>query len=426
MSPWYYWLCGFFLLQATEALGVFDRLLYGEWIGKPGDKFTQGLNILMIVTSLLLVARAYRRLKPIRAGVILSSFGGAFLTTSTFWSIDPPTTTREAILYGILLLGSIGVAANLEARQLMQLLTYICLFAAAASVVLLIIYPAAATVAQSDSIEFRGIFSQKNFLGEVMVVGVLASLHLLRSGERNRLRHFSILLVLTCVALASKSATSCLTIFCFFSAHVLIALFRRGGVARLLSGVGVILLFPIVVVAAVFPDTFLEMLGKDPTLTGRTELWTYVLADIAQRPLLGWGYSAFWSPNDPAAMEISDTLKWFVPQAHNGLLEMLLNVGAMGTAFFIFLWGRNIWLALQCMRTPATALAVTTLLSCFGIFIVGISETVLMDRGEPSTSVFYITGLMCERAVRVARKRDYASLRRSYPRGSPAPNNLLS
>ena len=345
------------------------------------------------------------------------------MTTSTFWSIDPPTTTREAILYGVLLLGSIGVAAE-SGGSPTNAITHKYLFICCRSLCCIAdnISCSCNRSTIQTSIEFRGIFSQKNFLGEVMVVGVLASLHLLRSGERNRLRHFSILLVLTCVALASKSATLMFDDILLFSAHVLIALFRRGGVARLLSGVGVILLFPIVVVAAVFPDlSFLEMLGKDPTLTGRTELWTYVLADIAQRPLLGWGYSAFWSPNDPAAMEISDTLKWFVPQAHNGLLEMLLNVGAMGTAFFIFLWGRNIWLALQCMRTPATALAVTTLLSCFGIFIVGISETVLMDRGEPSTSVFYITGLMCERAVRVARKRDYASLRRSYPRGSPCP-----
>ena len=61
---------------------------------------------------------------------------------------------------------------------------------------------------------------------------------------------------------------------------------------------GVILavfLAPMFIVAMVAPDTLLEMIGKDPTLTGRTEIWAYVIQDIWMKPLLGWGYSFFGS-----------------------------------------------------------------------------------------------------------------------------------
>ena len=51
---------------------------------------------------------------------------------------------------------------------------------------------------------------------------------------------------------------------------------------------------PAFVVFALSPDLILGFLGKDATLTGRTDLWEFVKICISQRPLLGWGFSAFW------------------------------------------------------------------------------------------------------------------------------------
>jgi len=152
----------------------------------------------------------------------------------------------------------------------------------------------------------------------------------------------------------------------------------------------------------------LEIMGKDPTLPY-----------IYQRPWLGWGYVAFWSTTNPAAMVIVEELHWFAPQAHNGLLEMLLHVGLFGTAFFVFLWARTFWLSLRCMYTPEKALAITSLLSCVGIILVGTSETVLIVPFEASTSVFFITGLFCERAVRAARRPRYPAARWDVSRSVP-------
>jgi hypothetical protein len=44
-------------------------------------------------------------------------------------------------------------------------------------------------------------------------------------------------------------------------------------------------------------------------------------------------------------------------------------------------------------------------LSCAGIILVGISEAVLIVPFEASTSVFFIIGFFCERAVRASRLR---------------------
>jgi exopolysaccharide production protein ExoQ len=154
-------------------------------------------------------------------------------------------------------------------------------------------------------------------------------------------------------------------------------------------------------------DTLLELIGKDPTLTGRTELWAYVIPDIWMKPWLGWGYFGFWSSSNPAAVEISDAMGQVMPQAHNGLLEFLLNVGVLGTALFAFILIRTIVLAVRCLRTPERALAISTITCCVGILMEGVSETVLLAPTQSLTPVLFITGLMCERALWVAKGQRY-------------------
>jgi O-antigen ligase len=148
------------------------------------------------------------------------------------------------------------------------------------------------------------------------------------------------------------------------------------------------------------PDVILDFLGKDATLTGRTDLWYFVKLCIAQRPLFGWGFDAFWVTNNPAANEISTNLGWVVPQAHNGLLELLLEVGAIGTSLFAIVFARNVWIAMRCLRTPAKELGKTLLLCCGGILLVGISEEVLVDPSQISVGLLFVMGLTGERALR--------------------------
>jgi exopolysaccharide production protein ExoQ len=405
MSRWYYWASAFFLLQAMEAFTIVDRIIYGEWEAKPGDKITQGLNLLLIATSVVLISRGFRRTGRIDTGAVLALTAVTFLLLSDLWSIDPETTMRRSVVYLFVVIGAIGVSWNLDGDEFMDVLALTCGISAIASLLLLAVFPSQALAPESG--DFRGIFSHKNVLGQAMAVGALASLHRLRVGGRKRLRNVVMLTLFTIVALASRSATSFMTIFAFCGANSFIALFRRGPAARIMAIGTVLLIVPVVVVAAAFPELLFELIGKDPTLTGRTELWAYVLTDIAEKPWLGWGYSAFWSHSNPAAVEISEVLKWYVPQAHNGILEMLLNVGLIGTALFVFLWARNVYLALRCLRTPQKDLAISSLLTCGGIFLIGISETVLIEPLQVFTSLFFITGSMCEQAVHAAGRRRY-------------------
>ncbi len=385
-----------------QAFGFIDRLVYGTWDGKGGDKVTAFLNILLIASSLVLFAYGCKRTRTVGTGGIIALGVIAFLFLDSLFSIDPASTLREAIIYLYVILGAIGVASILTADAYMEALSLVCLLSALASIALLAV---SHSTAISELGDYNGIFPHKNFLGQVMAAGALASLHSIRVDRHHRARNICILLVCGGMALASRSATSWLTIFVFCALDVIITLCRRGGVAQTMGLVLAAVALPSLIFAAIDPDAILVLIGKDPSLTGRTEIWAFVINDIWQRPILGWGYFAFWSPFNLAAVEISDSVHWMVPQAHNGLLEMLLSIGLVGTSLFVFLLVRTISLALRCFRIQAPALGLSTILCCAGVLLLGVSETVLLAPTQPSTVVFFITGLMCDRAVRSARRQ---------------------
>jgi exopolysaccharide production protein ExoQ len=205
------------------------------------------------------------------------------------------------------------------------------------------------------------------------------------------------------MAYASKSTGALMAVLLFCSISAFDGLWQKGGAARLTGVILAVLLGPVIIAAVVSPDMFLELIGKDPTLTGRMEIWDYVIQDIWMKPFLGWGYYVFWEPENPFATEISRAVHWTVPNAHNGLLEFLLDLGLVGTALFALILLRTIVLAVRCLRTPERALAISTISACAGILLIGVTESVLLTSTQSSTPLMFITGLMCERALYVAK-----------------------
>jgi len=422
---WYYLASIFFLLQTIGAFGVFSRLVYGEWDSKPGDKITQGCNLLGMIVSILLLLRARCSWKSVKNGGCLVLGLAVFLTLSVVWSVDPQTTFRRGILFFFFACGVVGVAGNLDIDEFMGALGVTCFMCAAGSILLLAVSPANAWM--SDGAGMCGIFSHKNVFGQVLAVGVLASLYNLRAEGGKRLPSILMLVIYIVLAVLARSTTSQLTIALYCISYVILALFRRGGAARAAGMLATAILAPAAVFVILFPDLLLETIGKDPTLTGRTVLWQYVLGFISDRPLLGWGLTAFWSSSNPLANNLSALLGWHVPEAHNGLLEILLEVGMIGTAFFLLILVRNVLLAIRCLHTSKRDFGTIVLLCYIGILLEGVSEQVLIDPSQASVSLFFIAGLLCEKTLSMARRGSVAGpepvgvVRRIPPRlGPPA------
>ena len=69
-----------------------------------------------------------------------------------------------------------------------------------------------------------------------------------------------------------------------------------------------------------------------------------------QRPWLGYGFNAFWLPDQAYTSRIWRLLTWTPPQAHNGILELWLELGLIGTGLFFLVFAYYVAKALSFSR----------------------------------------------------------------------------
>jgi exopolysaccharide production protein ExoQ len=71
--------------------------------------------------------------------------------------------------------------------------------------------------------------------------------------------------------------------------------------------------------------------GKDLTFSSRTAIWQILNTHIAQHPILGTGYSAYWNDEPGSPSQEMKRLLFFYPgEAHNGYLEVINDLGIIG------------------------------------------------------------------------------------------------
>ncbi|WP_348260830.1 O-antigen ligase family protein [Telmatobacter sp. DSM 110680] len=81
-------------------------------------------------------------------------------------------------------------------------------------------------------------------------------------------------------------------------------------------------------------DEVASTLGRASTLTGRTDIW-HALLPAVSNPIMGVGFDSFWtSPNATLFHQNLNLLHWYhaeyINEAHNGYLEVYLNLGWIG------------------------------------------------------------------------------------------------
>ena len=75
------------------------------------------------------------------------------------------------------------------------------------------------------------------------------------------------------------------------------------------------------------------------TLTGRTGIWRAVTESIAKRPLFGYGYQAFWLGLEGESYRVILAVSWVLAQAQNGFLDVMLEMGVVGLAVVVLVFG---------------------------------------------------------------------------------------
>lgn len=190
---------------------------------------------------------------------------------------------------------------------------------------------------------FIGVASQKNTLGQIVLFsGIYFCWDLLlkrRKGiDSGQKLHFSIyLIMLPMIAWLFYVVDSATSLFSMVIVVVIFLVSRHPVVAgepRRIIVIGFISMTIYGILELVFDikGSVIAMLGRDATLTTRVPMWEGLL-DMVENPIIGTGFASFWTGQrqEAALAQWGQGL-----QAHNGYLEVYLNLGLVGLLLLLF------------------------------------------------------------------------------------------
>lgn len=250
---------------------------------------------------------------------------------SAYWSQFPSATLKAAAMVIALAITGTVIARHLSMDERLYLLASTIGILLVLSVVAVIFDPSTAVDYDIRGPAFRGIFPHKNTLGRLAALEVVLSIALLANAKYRRTPLWWVVLLLASFVLYKAQSQTSL-VAALITCTTLVLLSASGRTIR-----------PKTLVAAIF-GTYLAVSGairiigpevavflsRDETLTGRTKLWEISEHYAEQNYLGGWGFGAVWVKGSVLAQNISAHLTFAAGSAHNGMLDMRLQIGWIG------------------------------------------------------------------------------------------------
>ena len=258
---------------------------------------------------------------------------------SAVWSVFPDVTLRRSVALTFTTLFGLYLALRWRLDEAVALLATGLGMLILLSFVFVVALPQIGVDQDIHRGAWKGVFFQKNVTGRMIVWFSLSVLWLDWIGCRPKWLLRGSFLAAFALLVMSRSGTGLLSTIMVAVVMLSVRLLRIN--IRTLIPALAFLGFGVLVAAALISADFREamyMLGRDTTLTGRTELWRFAQVMLQDNFVLGYGYAAFWyGLYGPASYY---TTGWGITSVHNGWLEVLLDVGLPGLLLMLCLMGR--------------------------------------------------------------------------------------
>ncbi|HEX4006915.1 MAG TPA: O-antigen ligase family protein [Acidobacteriaceae bacterium] len=300
---------------------------------------------LVDVLILFLVLRRPRLLVRHSAALPAIALLALLAVASTAWSLDPLLTARRSIPFALAGLFGIYFASRFPTERQFAILRLAMVAVALATIALVVCAPAIGLDhTPGHAADWQGVFTQKNACGRIMV---LASAVVLFGSRLTPARLAALALFLTILVMSGSRGAWAIEAAILILWSVLWYARRSSTRSRVLLAVAApAVLAAAVAAAAFFLPQLMRLLGRDATFSGRTAIWPQVAHFVAQRPFFGYGYDAFWRGASGPSLQINTAVHFIVEHAHNGFLEICLELGLAGLALFAVSWlgaWRQLW-----------------------------------------------------------------------------------
>jgi len=310
-----------------------------------GSPFDRNFTIFLQLAALVALTR-----KGAKAGSILRQntlilVYFSFCLASVLWSDFPFVTFKRWIkALGDVEMVLIILAESDPFAALRHILTRMGFFLFPLSILFIRFYPQLGRrPTNSWTQEPVGVTQQKNELGIMCMMYGIFFLWMLLSVYRERKlpgrwRHmlaYGTIIAMSAYLLSQCNSTT--SIVGFASSAGVLWLTSRRSVRPALVHLAVLGVLGVSVIALFFDPGggMVESLGKDPGLTGRKEIWALVLS-LHTNPLIGTGFETFWLGSRLEFMHHA-LVNQIINEAHNGWIEVYLNLGWVGVCFIALL-----------------------------------------------------------------------------------------
>ncbi len=220
-----------------------------------------------------------------------------YILFSSVWALDFLASLREAIKIFVASLFGFFLAARFSGKELLLLLSITMAVIVISSFVFALGFPEYGVHSSGEHLgEWRGAFMHKNSLAVVMNIAfitfALSTMHF----KKFRWIYAGFAVLAAILVLLSQSGTGIVILSLIIISPLFLPFFRLPGalaVSCILTLICLGSLIFVLVEGTTLMDMLLKALGKDPTLTGRTDIWEgflYSLSDYRSgRVFEGYG-----------------------------------------------------------------------------------------------------------------------------------------
>jgi exopolysaccharide production protein ExoQ len=360
-------------------------------------------GLLLVALRWPRVLRAAKAVWPLVGLVVLAAL-------STAWSGQPSVTFRRSALLVVTTLLALYLGERYSIEQQARLLVQALCLMISAVLIFYFVSPLYVVDHVSHPGAWKGLSAYKNSFGEYMAIAVL--LLLLFRFRRFRWLRYAFLVAAAILLLLSQSASS---LFCLVLIMAVMPLWRstqiRGKQRPALLAMAVSFLIAGMCFLATNTDWLFHLLGRNATLTGRTQLWGLLWPAIMKHPILGYGYDTFWISTTGDALGVRAAIGWLAHVADNGFLDLGLSLGLLGICVFLAVFAFSFLDGIGHLRSESRLFGLWPISYLCFFLVHNVSESTLLARSGFEFIVFVMlaTALALEHRTPVLADAAYDS-----------------
>jgi len=329
----------------------------------------------------------------------------AVAIASTAWSQFPAASLKLSLCLAVNTVFAFYLHDRFEPTRLLKMLYMFGWIALTLSIVLALLFPRLGQISDMDLRVnvWRGIYSYKNTCAIPTIFLLSPVLYLSPSGFVARMCRLAYVFLSILVVLMTQSRTGWILLGCLFFYVLGTKAIHRSANKTALTALGITVTLPVAGAFLLYFEPIMRLMGKDASLSGRTDIWKAVIVSAMKRPILGYGYMGFFHGLQGENANVALQAGWNVSASHNGFLDIWVTLGAVGLVIVLWSFFRAFKNSFTCLLARGSSFSAWCGCVVFLMLVVNLDEKAMMVPNDLVWMLYIIACLGLAEAAKYIR-----------------------